>query len=357
MKDLARSSASGILRRTARSSHDGKTIALVFGTHDFLALLQNWACHALALGIHWFVIVAMDNATHIELSKLPKLRSHALLLPRVQSGDITLTKYNVIGERQRYGLSVLERGYNIIHSDADALWIKDPFPLLSIGDIVAERIWGKPLSVVKEWGAAICTGFYFLRSTPPVLALARAVRTEVARKRQRQPQWQASDQYFVNHVLHGYGVHWAGGHRMASAQSMATRYFDLNASNGIAKTPRGPLRVVMLAHGVVPRACPMLSEAELQSVQTARGRRHGGGNPALRGKARYWNMLLDSASVLHCFPPEPKHAKEERRVIFMGHPVHTSSEVAFAKRQGLWRVAREGTAMGRCRAPSRSPLP
>ena len=338
------------LRLAARASPDGKTVVLVFGTIDFLALLQNWACHALALGIRWFVLVAMDGATHARLSAAPsKLRIHALLLPRVRNGNVNLTKFNVIGERQVFGLSVLEQGFNVLHSDADALWIKDPFPLLSNGDVVAERIWGKPLSVVKEWGAAICTGFYFLRSTPPVLALARAVRTEVARKRRRQPRWQASDQFYINHVLSTYGVRWAGGQRMAGAQSMVTRYFDINASVGVASTPRGPLRLVMLAHGVVPRACPMLSEAELQSVQTAQGRRRGGGNPKLRGKAMYWNMLLESASVLHCFPPEPKRPKEEKRVIFMGHPAHTSSEVAFARRQGLWRVASEVT--GRCRAP------
>ena len=89
-----------------------------------------------------------------------------------------------------------------------------------------------------------------------------------------------------------------------------------------------------------------LNEAELQSFQLGRGPRHGGGKPTLRGKARYWNMLLESASVLHCFPPEPRQPKEEKRVIFMGHPAHTSSEIAFERRQGLWRVASEGT--GQC---------
>ena len=61
------------------------------------------------------------------------------------------------------------------------------------GDIVAERIWGKPLSVVRAWGAGICTGFYYLRSTAAVIAVAREVQAEIVRKRQRQPDWQVSD--------------------------------------------------------------------------------------------------------------------------------------------------------------------
>ena len=64
-------------------------------------------------------------------------------------------------QRQRFGLRVLESGLSIVHSDADALWLRDPWPVLRAGDVVgdvasitAERIWGKPPSVVRSWGAA-----------------------------------------------------------------------------------------------------------------------------------------------------------------------------------------------------------
>ena len=56
-------------------------------------------------------------------------------------------------------------GLSVVHADADALFMRDPTPLLAEGDIVASRIWGKPLSVVRKWGAGVCTGFYFLRSS------------------------------------------------------------------------------------------------------------------------------------------------------------------------------------------------
>lgn len=318
------------IRRLATASADGATIALVFGTIDFAPLLTNWACHALGLGVEWFAIVAMDDELSAYLQRRPALRAHAVRLP----GDAPITKLSVIGERQIFGLRVLESGLSVVHTDADALWLRDPTPLFAGGDVVAERIWGKPLSVVKAWGAGICTGFYYLRSTAPVRTLARAVRDEVARKRARQPSWQASDQFFVNVVLHRYGVRWRGG-TMAPMTSLATRFSDPNASYGVATNDEGQtLRLVMLPHRVVPRACPVLSNAENRAVSGAARERA----PKLRGKAKFWWGLLQSAFVLHCFPPGGDPEPGEKRFVFMGHPKHTQAEVAFARRQNLWRV-------------------
>jgi hypothetical protein len=321
---------SSALDRAAHASPDGRTVTLVFGTIDFLELLLNWSCHALALGVHWFVLVAMDAQCHQALLQNPMARAHALLLPQSRN----VSKMTVIGDRQRFGLSVLERGFNIVHSDADAYWIKDPWPVLSHGDdIVAERIWGKPLSVVRAWGAAICTGWYFVRSTPAAIAVARATRDEIAKKRARQPNWQASDQYCLNVALHKrFALRWDGNQTMPPASSMATKYVDQQPSRGTATTEKGTVRVAMLAHAIIPRACPVLSATELTSVERARpGER-------LHGKAHWWRVLLQNAVVLHCFPPGDTPQPTEKRFIFMGHPKHTQAEVAFAKRQNLWRL-------------------
>ena len=92
----------------------------------------------------------------------------------------------------------------------------------------------------------------------------------------------------------------------------------------------GSLRLKMLPHRVVPRACPVLSPSELRGVLR--------GEAKLKGKARYWRGLLESAVALHCFPPGGDPLPGEKRFVFMGHPKHTQAEVNFARRQGLWRV-------------------
>eukprot|EP00966_Prymnesium_polylepis_P227314 5259991-Prymnesium_polylepis.1 len=122
------------LRRAARNSHDGRTVALVFGTFDFVELILNWCAWALRAGATWFVIVALDKRLFEALAAHGNDHDHVLLLPRVRADAVTINKLNVIGERQRFGLRVLESGLSVLHSDADAIWIRDPASLLA-GDI------------------------------------------------------------------------------------------------------------------------------------------------------------------------------------------------------------------------------
>ena len=108
----------------------------------------------------------------------------------------TISKLNVIGERQRFGLRVLEAGYNVLFADLDNIFLKSPEPLLRDGDIIGERIWGRPLSLVRKWGAAICTGFYFVRSnrrtvTPLVAPTPCEERAEGSAARLGPPQGRA----------------------------------------------------------------------------------------------------------------------------------------------------------------------
>ena len=110
-----------------------------------------------------------------------------LLLPRVASGATVVSKLNVIGERQRFGLRVLEAGFNILFADLDAIFLRSPAPLLASGDIIGERIWGRPISVVRRWGAGICTGFYFVRSSSAAVELAREIQSRVAAKAAAAP--------------------------------------------------------------------------------------------------------------------------------------------------------------------------
>lgn len=141
----------------------------------------------------------MDKKLGGILSAFPNAPS--LVLPRVASGATEINKLTVIGERQRFGLRVLEAGFNVLFADLDAIFLRSPEPLLRDGDIIGERIWGRPRNVVKKWGAAICTGFYFVRATSANVAIFRKTHFLIAEKRQRQPKWQASDQWAINNAL------------------------------------------------------------------------------------------------------------------------------------------------------------
>ena len=109
----------------------------------------------------------------------------------------------------------------MLFADLDALFLRNPAPILADGDIIGERIWGRPMSVVKKWGAGICTGFYFLRSNPRTIAIFRETHQKITAKRTKQPKWQASDQWAINHAVDDADVVWhtpmpmKGGVRLA----------------------------------------------------------------------------------------------------------------------------------------------
>ena len=111
-----------VLHRAVASAWDCNTVILLFATGDFVDLALNFMQAASSIQVTNFVLVAMD-------AKLGKIFDRfdappALLLPRVASGEVMISKLNVIGERQRFGLRVLESGFNVLFADLDAIFLR-----------------------------------------------------------------------------------------------------------------------------------------------------------------------------------------------------------------------------------------
>ena len=350
-----------IFRRAAAASWDRKTVIMLFATGDFFDLMVNWAQAARLQGITNFVLVAMDQKLGDVLARFDA--PPGLLLPRVASGAVKISKLNVILERQRFGLRVLEAGYNVLFVDLDAILLRSPEPLLRDGDIIGERIWGRPRAIVKIWGAAICTGFYFVRSTPSTIAIMSKSVNTIIHKRRTQPSWQASDQWAINHAINDQVVQWESGACSLATQPcrsplaarrsrspLITRHSPRTTRSHLSGTTMKPIndfntkfyendshvghtkllraKFVVLPHVAVARSCPIL--------------KHGAAEPPKeekveRRKFGLWQHLLKTSHVLHCFPPESM--PEDKRVV-MGSKEHIHGEVVFDQRQGLWFMAR-----------------
>ena len=111
-----------VLHRAAASAWDCNTVILLFATGDFVDLALNSMHAASSIQVTNFVLVFMD-------AKLGQIFDRfdappALLLPRVAGGKVTVSKLNVIGERQLFGLRVLECGFNVLFADLDVLFLR-----------------------------------------------------------------------------------------------------------------------------------------------------------------------------------------------------------------------------------------
>nr|WP_245290805.1 putative nucleotide-diphospho-sugar transferase [Methyloligella halotolerans] len=95
-------------------------------------------------------------------------------------------------------------GFNVTHSDADAVWVRDPFPLMDSleADIVSSQGTIQPPSCHAVWGHVLCYGFIQFRSTPASLTLLREF-AELA-----EGEGKFSDQISLNERLLSLEMEW-----------------------------------------------------------------------------------------------------------------------------------------------------
>jgi len=98
----------------------------------------------------------------------------------------------------------------------------------------------------------------------------------------------------------------------------------LMAADGCTPPPDSQLRLVMLPHAHVPRACPVVQAKDHAAARSA--------------KTRLFAEMVATSYVLHCFPPGGQPPTSDHSHIFMGHPRRTAAEERFLRRVGLWRL-------------------
>jgi hypothetical protein len=80
-----------------------------------------------------------------------------------------------VSQKLTTALSYLQQGQSVIFSDVDAIWIRNPVPdLLKIDCDLSFQPASFPAEAKAAWGFAVCTGFFHLRPTPPVILLVQA---------------------------------------------------------------------------------------------------------------------------------------------------------------------------------------
>ena len=93
----------------------------------------------------------------------------------------------------------LAGGYDVILSDTDALWLKDPVEDLfysNSNDVVASTEWGgNPPEFKEKYGYTLCPGWIGFKSNPQTIGLLDRVIAEAKRQREK------SDQRAFNHFL------------------------------------------------------------------------------------------------------------------------------------------------------------
>eukprot|EP01062_Namystynia_karyoxenos_P074449 TRINITY_DN71334_c0_g1_i1.p1 TRINITY_DN71334_c0_g1~~TRINITY_DN71334_c0_g1_i1.p1 ORF type:complete len:558 (+),score=122.72 TRINITY_DN71334_c0_g1_i1:85-1758(+) len=167
----------GITNLVQRAGGPGGTLVLTFTSINFAGLLLNWVAHAMDAGVQQWGVVCVDSLLH------QWLRRRGLGCHYRLRGD-TWEYETKVGDHsrhmptvQRLGIvqALLQQGIDVVMSDVDAVFLRNPLPLLERqkpADVVASPgTW--PRTLVAAWGATPCMGFILWRAGDQALQLLK----------------------------------------------------------------------------------------------------------------------------------------------------------------------------------------
>ena len=136
-----------------------------FCNYPYREIALNWVKHLEALSIDNYEVLCLDAESD---EYLKSHGCHSRVLDEFNGDWISGCKHTM--RRTLIFKKYLEEGYDIIHSDTDALWLKNPIPELiesNSQDIIVSTVRHKgafPPEVREAFGFTCCMGWIFFRS-------------------------------------------------------------------------------------------------------------------------------------------------------------------------------------------------
>lgn len=173
-----------------------KTIVLAVAGYSYKDMLMSWVCRLRSLLITNFVVCALDH----DVYQFSLLQGLPVFEDPLAPSDISFddchfgTKcfQRVTKSKSRLVLQILKLGYNVLMSDVDVYWFKNPLPLLySFGPaiLVAQSDEYKetgPINLPRR----LNSGFYFARSDDTTIAgMEKVVKHAASSNLSEQPSF------------------------------------------------------------------------------------------------------------------------------------------------------------------------
>lgn len=218
-------------------------LIITFSSEAFLPLLDPWTAGVKALGLGRIRVYGLDAAT------LAWCECHGIdTRPLPWSG----TRSDLWQARLRVFCRLLADGEEFIHSDADAIWVRNPLVEGSARDLRDDLVFSQgtywPPDVHERLGFVLCCGWFWARPTDEARAFFRAVEDDARTSR--------NDQVSLNRVLAARGARWSRGESD----------YDLPVGERLFRCWREPIRATLDTSSLT---VAMLPHREFQRIPEA----------------------------------------------------------------------------------------
>ena len=159
------------LAKQAELAEREGTVCITLLSQEYLEIGAYWLCAMQRLNLKNVLVIAGDDATERALA------AHRIAVVRadLEKDSLGESFRSIAGFTWKgLGLTTLKlpvarfllgQGYDVVVSDADALWLQNPFPHFhGIADVAFQRVAYFPAPIAQLWGFAACTGFFYCRA-------------------------------------------------------------------------------------------------------------------------------------------------------------------------------------------------
>jgi len=176
-------------------------------------------------------------------------------------------------------------GSDVIFSDGDAIWLKDPTSYISKlnllnpqPQLIASRAW-YPQRLFKKWGASLCMGFIYFKAGPFTLDFTNTM-IEDLHLQMKVNDTKPDDQVAANYILDQWNITWP--RKMVVGANSIPDIGTVNRNSTAYK-------IVLLPHSQFMRKCHAMTSGEILQA-------------------------IDNATVVHCRLPTGSGSKKESRM-------------------------------------------
>ena len=143
---------------------------IAFGNSSYKRIAHNWALYLHRHGIENYTIYSLDKDIY---DYLIKNKINTELLPL----DIFKGGYHLWNWRTRlkFIFKLLNENINVLHSDLDAIWLKNPLSLIESGYDIVSSTGTFPKDVYEKVGHTLCMGWICYKSSTIVKELFESI--------------------------------------------------------------------------------------------------------------------------------------------------------------------------------------
>ncbi len=211
------------------------TIILVFANYDYRHVLNVWLNSIKKCGVTNYLIISLDREMQQYLTD-NKTQTHLY--------NIDNDFAEIMIHRTEFILKVLNLGFNVIHSDADAIWCKDPqsdYFNFNQYDMVFSQGTIFPPEIHDKWGFVLCGGLYGIKPGKKTRQLIEKVLKDVRISK--------NDQRSFNRVLYDKNINW----QTKKTYSLSFRGRSVKCAESITQGASEEFKIALLPHKLFQR--------------------------------------------------------------------------------------------------------